>query len=232
MGFRGGPGLGPCHRSPCWKARHQEDCWSLAESPDGRIIATGSYDRYLRFWDAATGNEVRPPIEHPNQVLTVAFSPDGRLVGTSCLDWQVRLWEVSTGKLVCAMSSSDYLTDVRFTPDSRFAVIADAAGLQAWDATLAIAFLRCVRRIRTQHRVWTSLRMGIGRWLRVRSLTTQSSILKSSSSPPKANQKKSFSGRSYSPTRESADRRSPICPPPSGSAWQQYRRQQPEFRPP
>ncbi len=117
-----------------WAVRHQQDCWSLAESPDGRIIATGSYDGFLRFLDAATGDELRPPIEHPGQVLTVAFSPDGRLVGTACRDWQTRVWEVSTGKLISAMSSKDFLTDVRFTPDGRFAINASAAGLQAWEA--------------------------------------------------------------------------------------------------
>jgi len=122
-----------------WAVRHKQDCWSLAESPDGRIVATGSYDGYLRFWDGASGNEIRPPIEHPNQVLMVDFSPDGRLVSTACLDWQTRLWNVSTGKLVYAMSSNEYLTDVRFTPDSRFAIIANAVGIQVWDAQAGYA---------------------------------------------------------------------------------------------
>jgi WD40 repeat protein len=116
-----------------WSVRHQKNCWALAESPDGRIIATGSYDGFLRFWDSATGREARPPIEHPDQVLTAAFSPDGSLVGTACRDWQTRIWDVATGKLVNAMSSKDYLTDVRFTPDGRFAINASAAGLQVWD---------------------------------------------------------------------------------------------------
>ena len=117
-----------------WAVNHKQDCWSLAESPDGRIIATGSYDGYLRLWEAASGNEVRPPLEHPDQVLTVVFSPNGRLLGTACRDWQTRVWEVATGKLACAMSSKDYLTDVRFTPDSRFAITADGRGVQAYDA--------------------------------------------------------------------------------------------------
>ncbi len=149
-----------------WAAKHDQECWSLAESPDGRIIATGSYDRFLRFWDAATGTEARPPIEHPDQVLMVSFSPDGRLVGTACGDWQTRVWESSTGKLVCAMSSKDYLTDVRFTPDSRFAVIASAAGLQVWDARRAIPFRKCAAPKHARYQVWTSLRTGAGRWLR------------------------------------------------------------------
>ena len=117
-----------------WSVTHQQNCWALAESPDGQIVATGSYDRFLHFWDAATGNQVHPPIEHPDQILTVAFSPDGRLVGTSCLDWQTRVWEVVTGKLAYAMTSNAYLTDVRFTPDNRFAINASAVGLQVWDS--------------------------------------------------------------------------------------------------
>ena len=117
-----------------WAASHPKDCWSLAESPDGRVIATGSYDGYLRFWDAANGNQVREPIEHPDQVLTVAFSPNGQLVSTSCLDWQTRVWEIATGTLAYSMSSKDFLTDIRFSPDGRFAINADARGLQMWDA--------------------------------------------------------------------------------------------------
>jgi WD40 repeat protein len=121
-----------------WAAKHGQNCWSLAESPDGRIIATGSYDGYLRFWDSASGNQVHAPIEHPNQVLTVAFSPDGCLVGTACGDWQTRVWDVSTGKLAFAMPSRDYLTDVRFTPNGRFAINANSVGLQIWDAQAGV----------------------------------------------------------------------------------------------
>jgi len=127
-----------------WGASHQHDCWSLAESPDSKTIATGSFDDHLHFWNAADGHEARPPIEHPGKVLTICFSPDGKLVGTGCGDNLTRVWDVSTGKLASAMSTADYLTDIRFTPDSRFAVNADAVGVRVYDARTGYAV--CFRR--------------------------------------------------------------------------------------
>jgi serine/threonine protein kinase/WD40 repeat protein len=214
-----------------WKARHQEDCWSLAESPDGRIIATGSYDRYLRFWDAATGNEFRPPIEHPSQVLTVAFSPDGRVVGTSCLDWQIRLWEVSTGKLVCAMSSNDYLTDVRFTPDSRFAVVANAAGLQVWDAR---AGYRVSQVCRTYTHAIPSLDIASdGHWAVVAGQEPHYTVvnLEKLIAPAKvAPEEVLIWTELLSNSRVSGSTIANLTPTEWLERWQHYRRQHPEFR--
>ena len=66
----------------------------------GRSILTGSRDGTARFWDAATGRPLRPPIRHGDQVLWVAISPDGRRVATAGSDRRVRLWEAETGRPV------------------------------------------------------------------------------------------------------------------------------------
>jgi hypothetical protein len=124
---------------------HNLDCRDCAESPDGRILATASYDGYLRFWNTTDGQEARPPIAHPSQVLTVNFSPDGRRVATTCLDAQARVWDVSTGKLEYAMSHLDWPTDMRFTPDGHFVMVGDASGVQLFDAGTGIGVSRrCV----------------------------------------------------------------------------------------
>ena len=52
---------------------------SVAFSPDGMLIVSGSYDWTIRVWDAQTGGQVGNPLQgHTNSVLSVAFSPDGR----------------------------------------------------------------------------------------------------------------------------------------------------------
>jgi WD40 repeat protein len=66
----------------------------LAFSPDETLIATGSFDKTLRFWDAETGVE-RASIASGNDFIeSLAFSPNGDIVATGTLLGQIRLWAV------------------------------------------------------------------------------------------------------------------------------------------
>ena len=60
---------------------HDDTVTCLAYSPDGRWIASGSDDRSVSLWDAATG-KVLATIALNTQVKAVAFSPDGRYLYT------------------------------------------------------------------------------------------------------------------------------------------------------
>jgi WD40 repeat protein/tetratricopeptide (TPR) repeat protein len=70
---------------------------SMAFSPDGKMILTGSWDSTAQLWDAATGQPLGSPIKHPEGFRSVAFSPDGRTILTGCGDHKARRWDAATG---------------------------------------------------------------------------------------------------------------------------------------
>ena len=71
---------------------------SVAFSPDGSRIVSGSNDVTIRLWDVSTGQQIGEPLTgHSSYVNSVAFSPDGSLIVSGSENETIRLWDVSTG---------------------------------------------------------------------------------------------------------------------------------------
>jgi WD40 repeat protein len=74
---------------------HRSAVTSVAFSPDGRTLASGSVDTTVLLWDVATGRQRGGPMSHWAKVTDVAFSTDGRLLATTTEDATgARLWDV------------------------------------------------------------------------------------------------------------------------------------------
>ena len=107
---------------------------SVAFSPNGHLVLTGSLDNSARLWDAETGGQVRSFLGHTSTVLSVTFSPDDRYVLTGSRDHTARLWDVSTGKQVRSIGHEDEVESVAFSKDGQYLVTTCAdTVVRIWD---------------------------------------------------------------------------------------------------
>ena len=74
--------------------------YTVAWSTDGKLLATGGWDNYVKLWDPESGQWKGRLAGHKNLVLSVAFSPEGRVLATGSTDKTVRLWDTATGTMM------------------------------------------------------------------------------------------------------------------------------------
>jgi len=80
---------------------HADSVGSVAFSPDGKRIVSGSDDNTIRVWNAETGAVVSGPFEgHTRSVNSVAFSPDGKRIVSGSWNKTIRVWNAETGAVV------------------------------------------------------------------------------------------------------------------------------------
>ena len=113
---------------------HRNAITAVAWSPDGKRIASASYDRTVQVWDAVTGHLFVTYRGHRNWVSAIAWSPDGKYIASASFDRTVQVWGAATGRrLLTYYGHTDTVASVAWSPDgSRLASASYDKTVQVW----------------------------------------------------------------------------------------------------
>ena len=92
----------------------------VAIAPDGKTVATASYDETIKLWNLKTGKELQMLTGHSRDVECVAISPDGQILASGSDDNTIKLWNLQTGKELTTLAGhSGWVRSLAITPDGK-----------------------------------------------------------------------------------------------------------------
>jgi WD40 repeat protein len=106
---------------------------TIALTPDGRYLVSGSSDNTIKIWDTSNGNVLRTMLGHLQPVLSVAINASGGLIASGSEDTSVKLWDIVTGEPRVLGSHAGPVKEVAFSVDGQQLASLSNSEVKLWD---------------------------------------------------------------------------------------------------
>jgi len=135
---------------------HTTRAYSVAFSPDGKILSSASWDGTIKLWETKSWRELRTLAGHSWGVYKAGFSPDGKHLASSSRDGTIKIWDVATGANTRTLvADSLAVKSVAWSPDGRLLASSGNDGLvKLWDAATG-------QELRAMKHAWREGRVGL-----------------------------------------------------------------------
>jgi WD40 repeat protein len=112
-------------------------------SPDGKVLASASYDRTVQFWETTTGKELRCLRGGQPELRAIALSADGKTLASAGWDAPIFLWDFATGKELRRVGTRLRVNALAFSPDGqKLASANEDQTVRVWQVATGKALLR------------------------------------------------------------------------------------------
>ena len=113
---------------------HTDQVRSLAFSPDGISLVSGSYDKTVKLWDVQTGGVVKTFSGHTSWVRSVSISADCTRIVSGSSDKTIHLWDIQTGECYYVIKQQDHVCYAYFSPTNPQYLLSQSGGkIWQWD---------------------------------------------------------------------------------------------------
>ncbi|KAI8608761.1 hypothetical protein BC830DRAFT_1233804 [Chytriomyces sp. MP71] len=175
----------PFHAAPletAWNAceltitGHTSSVESVAVSPEGKWIVSGSKDGSVKVWDALTAQLQHTLIGHSEPVFSVALSPDGKWIVSGSMDQSIKVWDALNGQLEHTLEGHYYsVSSVCVSPDGKWIVSMDVGGYKMIQLLMTLdkceeGSLNIMQNAASQDIAWESLGHG---WVKKGTMLTK-----------------------------------------------------------
>jgi tetratricopeptide (TPR) repeat protein len=117
---------------------HTNTVWSVAWSPDGTMLASGSEDQTARIWDVSSGAEMRF-LKMNREVESVSWSPDGAQLATPGWSGRISIWDIDDAQVVRLLFAEHWSFENAWSPDGTMIVSIRRETSSAWVDILSLS---------------------------------------------------------------------------------------------